>query len=182
MASPPERLVIRPETRRDHVAIGRVVAAAFGSQAEADLVDRIRASAEYVPEMALVAERGGEIVGHVMISHAVLRNADGDRRIVMLSPLAVDPPHQRGGIGRALVESALQLADSLGEPLVILEGNPVYYGLLGFEHSIRYGIEIHLPSWAPPEAAQVKLLTSFDPDDPTLRGTVVYPVAFDGLE
>ena len=45
-----------------------------------------------------------------------------------------------------------------------------------------YGIEIHLPSWAPPEAAQVKLLTSFDPDDPTLRGTVVYPVAFDGLE
>ena len=56
--------------------------------------------------MALVAERAGEIVGHVMISHAVIRNDAGDRRIVMLSPLAVDPAHQRRGIGRALVERA----------------------------------------------------------------------------
>ena len=182
MASPPAPLVIRPESPADHLAIGQVVAAAFGSQAEADLVDRIRESPEYEPAMALVADLAGEIVGHVMISHAVIRNDDGDRRISMLSPLAVDPAHQRGGIGRALVEHSLHIADSLGEPIVILEGSPAYYGPLGFEHSIRYGIEIHLPSWAPPEAAQVKLLTSFDPDDPTLRGTVVYPVAFDGLE
>ena len=69
-----------------------------------------------------------------------------------------------------------------GEPLVVLEGSPAYYGKLGFEHSTEYGIEIHLPDWAPPEAAQVIRLASFDPDDPTLRGTVVYPSAFDGLE
>ena len=182
MASSPEPLVIRPESPADHDAISQVVAAAFGSQTEADLVDRIRASPEYVPEMALVAERAGEIVGHVMISHAVIHNDDGDRRIAMLSPLAVDPDHQRSGVGRALVEHSLRLADSRGEPVVILEGSPAYYGPLGFERSMSYGIEIHLPSWAPPEAAQVRLLTSFDPDDPTLRGTVVYPAAFDGLE
>ncbi len=182
MATPPEPLLIRAESPVDHDAIRRVVAAAFGSQAEADLVDRIRASPEYVPEMALVAERAGEIVGHVMISHAVIRNDGGDRRIAMLSPLAVDPDHQRGGVGRALVEHALRLADSRGDPVVILEGSPAYYGQLGFEHSTKYGIEIHLPSWASPEAAQVKLLTAYDPDDPTLRGTVVYPPAFDGLE
>ena len=41
------------------------------------------------------------------------------------------------------------------QPLVVLEGNPLYYGRFGFEHSRRYGIEIDLPSWAPPEAAQV---------------------------
>ena len=117
-----------------------------------------------------------------MISHAVIRNDDGDRRISMLSPLAVDPAHQRRGIGRALVEASLQIADSLGEPIVILEGSPAYYGPLGFEHSIRYGIEIHLPSWAPSEAAQVKLLTSFDAGRSDLRGTVVYPAAFDGLD
>jgi len=182
MASPPASLAIRPEAPADHLAISRVVAAAFGSQTEADLVDRIRASPEYVPEIALVAERDGAIVGHVMISHAVIRNEGGDRRISMLSPLAVDPAHQRRGVGRALVERALDIADSCGEPIVILEGSPAYYGQLGFEHSLRYGIEIHLPSWAPPEAAQVKLLSSFDPGDPTLRGTVVYPPAFDGLE
>ena len=182
MATLPRPLVIRAETPADHGAIRRVVAAAFKSDTEADLVDRIRASPEYVPAMALVAEAAGAIVGHVMISDAIIRNDGGDRRISMLSPLAVDPDHQQGGVGGALVERALGIADFLGEPIVILEGSPAYYGRFGFEPSAGHGIEIHLPEWAPPEAAQVKLLTSFEPDDPTLRGTVVYPPAFDGLE
>lgn len=175
-------VTVRPESSDDHEAIHRVVAAAFGSEAEAQLVDRIRASTGYVREMALVAEVGGEIVGHVMISHAVLRNADGERRIVMLSPLAVLPESQRKGIGSALVRASVGVAGERGEPLVVLEGDPAYYGRLGFEPARSYGIEIHLPEWAPPEAAQVIRLPSFDAGDPTLRGTVVYPAAFDGLE
>ena len=175
-------VVIRRESPDDHEAIRQLVAAAFESDVEAQLVDRIRASPEYVPEMALVAEVEGEIVGHVMVSHAVIRNDDGDRRISMLSPLAVHPEHQRSGIGSTLVGASLSVAEARSEPMVILEGSPAYYGRLGFEHSIRYGIETHLPKWAPPEAAQVMRLSSFDPDDPSLRGTVVYPAAFDGLE
>lgn len=174
-------LVIRTESPDDVEAIQQVVVAAFGSEAEARLVDRIRASPEYVPEMALVAEADGEIVGHVMVSYAVIRN-DSDRRICMLSPLAVVPEFQRTGIGSALVRAALAAAEAQGEPMVILEGSPEYYGRLGFEHSVKYGIEIHLPDWAPPEAAQVMRLMAFDRNDPTLRGTVVYPAAFDDLE
>jgi putative acetyltransferase len=181
MAHKVRSVVIRPESPGDHGAIRRVVAAAFGRDVEAELVDRIRASPEYVPEMALVATAGGEIVGHVMVSHAVVRSDDGDRRISMLSPLAVHPAHQRSGVGSALVSASLAAAEALGEPVVILEGSPAYYGRFGFEHSVGYGIEIHLPEWAPPEAAQVMRLSSFDPDDPTLRGTVVYPPAFDSL-
>lgn len=173
-------IVIRPESPDDVEAIRHVVAAAFGSQVQARLVDRIRASPEYVPEMALVAEADGEIIGHVMVSYAVIRN-DSDQRISMLSPLAVLPEFQRTGIGSALVRAALAAAEAHGEPMVILEGSPEYYGRLGFEHSVKYGIEIHLPDWAPPEAAQVIRLMAFDPDDPTHRGTVVYPPAFDDL-
>lgn len=158
------------------------MAAAFQSDAEAALVERIRASPEYVPEMALVAELDGAIVGHVMISKAAIRHADGERSIAMLSPLAVEPTHQRVGVGSTLVRAALDVADERGEPIVILEGSPAYYGRLGFEHSVHYGIDIPLPDWAPPEAAQVMRLASFDPDDATLRGTVVYPAAFDGLD
>ena len=181
MAHTVTSMAIRPESPDDDDAVRHLVAAAFGRDGEARLVERIRASPEYVPEMALVAEVGGEIVGHVMVSHAVIRNDDGDRRISMLSPLAVHPEHQRSGIGSALVRASLSVTDALGEPLVVLEGDPAYYGRLGFEHSTGYGIEIRLPDWAPPEAAQVVRLSSFDPDDPALRGTVVYPAAFDGL-
>ncbi len=178
----PADLVVRPEATRDHEAIAQVVEAAFGSPAEAHLVDRIRSSPEYEPSTSLVAELDGEIVGHVMISGAVLRNDAGARTIAMLSPLAVAPDRQRLGIGMALVESSVEIAEQRGEPIVILEGDPRYYGRMGFEHSTRYGIEIHLPDWAPPEAAQVRRLASFDPGDPTLRGEVIYPPAFDGLD
>ena len=119
-------VAIRPESPDDTDAIRHVVAAAFGRDGEAQLVDRIRASPGYVAEMALVAEVGGEVVGHVMVSHAVVRNEGGDRRISMLSPLAVHPGHQRSGIGSALVRASLSVADALGEPLVVLEGDPAY--------------------------------------------------------
>jgi putative acetyltransferase len=175
-------VAIRPESPADHPAIRRLVAAAFGSDVEADLVERIRSSPEYVAEMALVAEADGEIVGHVMVSNAVLRGDAGDRRISMLAPLAVLPDRQKSGIGGALVTAVVAIADERDEPLVVLEGSPAYYGRFGFEHSVRHGIEITLPDWAPPEAAQVRLLRSYDPNDPTLRGRVIYPAAFDGVE
>lgn len=104
---------IRVEKPDDHHAIRQVVAAAFGSDAEAELVDRIRASPEYVSDMALVAESDRGIVGHVMVSKAVVRGNDGgERQISMLSPLAVLPDLQRSGIGSALVKAVLEIADA----------------------------------------------------------------------
>jgi putative acetyltransferase len=173
--------VVRPENPADHDAIREVVATAFGSEVEALLVDRIRVSSEYVADMALVAELNGEIAGYVTISGATIRNAAGERAVRLLSPLAVAPDYQRIGIGSALVRSVLAAADARGEPLVVVEGSPDYYGRLGFEPAARYGITIPLPEWAPPEAAQMIRLRSFDPDEPSLRGTVVYPPAFDGI-
>lgn len=177
--------VIRPERPEDAARIRVVVAAAFGSDVEADLVDRIRASPEYVPAMALVAEstgdQAGEILGHVMISAATLRHDLGERRIVMLAPLAVAPHGQRRGVGGALVRAVTEIADHFGEPLVVLEGSPRYYQRFGFEPAERHGLRIELPEWAPPEAAQVLLLASYDATDPNLRGAVVYPPAFDGV-
>lgn len=182
MGSGSTTLVIRPEGTEDHGPIRLLVAAAFGSDMEAQLVDRIRASPEYVAELALVAVVEDEIAGHVMISHAELRSDVGDRRISMLSPLAVRPDLQRSGIGSALVRDATSIADERGEPLIVLEGSPTYYGRLGFEPAERYGIGMDLPGWAPPEAAQVRTLRAFDREDPTLRGRVIFPSAFDGLD
>jgi putative acetyltransferase len=168
---------IEPETPADHDAIRDVVRAAFVDHQEvADLVDAIRTSPQFVPELSLVARLDGEVVGHVMVSHADLVGPDGTRRqILSLSPLAVRPSVQRNGIGSALVSAALAVADALGEPLVVLEGSPAYYCRFGFVDCRTVGVHIDLPDWAPREAGQAYLLTAYDP---ALRGTLEYPPAF----
>ena len=109
-----------------------------------------------------------------MMSWATLRNDAGERPVLMLSPLAVSPARQRSGIGGALVRAVTQLADHRREPLVILEGSPVYYPRFGFKDARTHGIALPLPDWAPPDAGQVLLLSTFDPNDPSLHGVIVY--------
>ena len=100
----------------------------------------------------------------------------------MLSPLAVDPAHQRHGSGGKLVRAVVALADERGEPLVVLQGGAKLYSRFGFEYSTPCGIDMHLPSWAAPVSAQVILLTTYVATDASLKGMVVEPAAFDGLD
>lgn len=168
---------IRPEQPGDHEAIAAVVAAAFASRAEARLVAALRESSAFIPALSLVAEVGGEVAGHVMISYAELHGpSGGQRRIASLAPLAVAPAFQRQGIGSALVREATAAADALGEPLVVVQGDPGYYGRLGFEFATPHWIEMQLPEWAPREAAQVLRLGGYDA---SWRGRVFHPVALD---
>jgi len=170
--------VIRPEQPADHDAIRRVVAAAFKSANEADLVERIRAAPEYVPELSLVAEVKGTVVGHVMVSYTALDDGTTRHQIFQLSPLAVAPEHQGDGVGSALVRAVLERANDLGAEFVILEGDPRYYSRFGFEPAAPHGILIHLPDWAPPEAAQICLLSGAPP---SVSGRVIYPASFDAV-
>jgi len=166
--------VIRVEQAADVDAIAAVVDAAFGSPYESQMVADIRASSDFVPELSLVAELDGVVVGHVMVSYVGLRDGERRHRIACLSPLAVEPAHQRRGIGSALVRDVVARCDARGEPFVVLEGSPAYYGRLGFEPSVPLGIRFTLPDWAPPEAAQISRLRNYDPE---IRGLVVYPKA-----
>lgn len=172
-------MIIRPETPDDTAAIATIVEAAFQTDAEARLVEAIRASDRFVPELSLVAVEDDSVVGHVMISYADLDDDGTRHRVAILAPVAVHPDAQGRGIGRALVRESLARAESLGEPLVVLEGSPRYYGSLGFEPSTRYGITIDLPDWAPAEAAQVYRLAGYDPG---IRGHLVLPPAFESVE
>ncbi len=170
---------VRAETPADHDAVRRVVVAAFGRTAEADLVEALRRDPHGTTPLALVAERQGSVVGHVMVSAAELHTPTGTRAVGLLAPLAVHPDHQGEGVGTALVRSVADLADACGEPFLLVEGDPAYYGRFGFEPAIAHGIRLPLPEWAPSGAAQLLRLSG---DDPTLRGTVTYPPAFDGLD
>ena len=97
-----EELVIRPEREADHPVIAEVVRAAFTGHPEdvAAFVERIRASEQYVPELALVAEDSSGAIAHVMLSWVGVEG--GSRpRILNLTPMAVRPDRQRMGVGPA---------------------------------------------------------------------------------
>jgi putative acetyltransferase len=170
-------LVVHPERPADFDAIRRTVQLAFGRLDEADLVERVRASDHYVPDLALVAERDGEIVGHVLFSYVELRRSDGSLAVLGLAPLAVRPDAQHQGVGLALVERGLALAQARGEPLVVVVGNPRYYHRFGFEPARPHGIEPPPPG-IPDEVFMVKLLAG---QHGLHRGQIVYPPAFDGI-
>jgi putative acetyltransferase len=170
-------VTIRAEAPSDWDAISAVVSRAFGSPDVAELVTAIRASTNYVRDWSLVAVTVEDrVVGHVMVSYVTAREATSERHVASLSPLAVDPDYQRRGIGAALVRSVASRVDDDGEPLIVLEGSPLYYSRLGFEYAVPLGITITLPEWAPPEAAQVLRLSNYDSG---VRGHIVYPPAFD---
>lgn len=171
-------VVIEPESDADAFGVDTVVRRAFHEQpGVADMVAAIRASPEYEPGLAFVARKENDVVGFVMISHATLVEGDARHDVLTLSPLAVDPAHEREGIGSALVRAVLDTAAARSDlpRVVTLEGSPVYYGRLGFGFAPDHGVTFDLPDWAPAEAAQVYLLPGYAG---VPRGHVAYPAAF----
>lgn len=164
---------VRPEKAADYKAIDDLLAPLMGDEVAA-LVHDIRRSDNYVPDLALVAEKDGDIMGHILLSYVTLRGKE-ETAVLLLSPLGVRPDHQRLGIGTALVRAALKVAEARKEPLVVVEGVPSYYPRLGFERARPRGIEPpHLK--IPDEAWMVRPLSAYSP---RYRGLVEYPPAFD---
>jgi putative acetyltransferase len=163
---------IRREAEADYDAVAEVTAAAFGKQDEARLVEAIRGCEEYVPELTLVAEENGRIVGHVMYSYSALDGSD--TRLLQLSPLSVAPDRQRTGIGSALTRKSLRLADERGEPLVLVLGHPTYYPRFGFRPASTLGLQAPNPEW-PDEAFMAVPLSAYESK---LRGRVTFAPPF----
>jgi putative acetyltransferase len=162
-------VTVRAETPDDYAAIRHVVDEAFGDTITGDLVEMIRASDRYVAELSLVAVSAGLTLGHVISSYVDL--VPGKRRVLQVGPLAVVPSHQRTGIGSALMQETIRLADERGEPLLLIEGNPKYYERFGFRRADEVGIE------PPPEAhgPQFFMLRPLGAYDPSATGRAVYP-------
>jgi putative acetyltransferase len=162
-------VIIRPETAADYDAIRKVNDEAFGDTLEAKLVDAIRESDRFVPELSLVAVSEGQTHGHVISSYVDVE--PGSRRVLQVGPLAVLPSHQRRGIGSALMEETIRIADARGEPLLLIEGNPMYYERFGFTRADAVGIE------PPPEAygPQYFMIRPLAGYDPAFRGRAISP-------
>lgn len=162
--------VVRPVRPGDHAAVRRVVTDAFGDEGPqvAGLVEALRAADRVVRE--LVAEAGGEVVGHVGLSRSWVDAPERLVDVLVLSPLAVAPDHQHRGLGGTLVAAALDAAAEEGSPAVFLEGSPDYYGRRGFERASARGF-VRPSVRIPDPAFQVALLPSYEP---WMTGALVY--------
>jgi putative acetyltransferase len=129
---------IRLETAGDHAAIGQVLQAAFPTDAEALLVERLRESGRLA--IALVADDGGKVVGHIAFSPVTVETRAVTFSGLGLAPVAVVPGRQRQGIGKALIRAGLQACARAGRDFVVVLGEPDYYRQFGFMRAADLGL------------------------------------------
>lgn len=165
---------IRREEKRDYEAVYAVVLAAFAAAEHADgkeqdLVVVLRNSEAFRPELSLVAEEDGVIVGHILFTEITI----GGKKALALAPLSVVPVHQKQGIGLALMEAGHQVAADLGYGYSVVLGHEAYYPKAGYVPAKEYGIEA--PFDVPPENFMAKKLRA---DAEPVKGIVQYAKEF----
>ncbi|MBD3922153.1 N-acetyltransferase [Paenibacillus sp. PR3] len=171
-------VLIRTENERDYDQVYKVNYAAFGNREdEAKLVERIRATPYFVPQLSLVAELDGEIVGHLLLSRAEIVNGTECHEVIVLAPIAVKPAHQKHGIGRQLIQEGLERCRQLGYYVVLLIGHPSYYPKFGFKPARPLGLELKQFE-VPDDVFMVCELK--DNELLHIQGELIYPVAFFG--
>jgi putative acetyltransferase len=119
--------------------VAEVVRLAFGEQGEQVAAVWSELGPLGLLRASLVAERDGEVVGHVGLSRAWVDARRALVEVLVLSPLSVRPAEQGRGVGTALVAAAVERARTLGAPALFLEGSPGYYGPRGFERASAHG-------------------------------------------
>ncbi len=144
-------LAIRRERPEDYGTILRLTYEAFltldypGRRRldEHYLIRLLRGAASVIPELCFVAERAGEIVGHILYTKSKIVRPDGSEiETLTFGPLSVWPKLQRQGIGAALVRHSLSEARALGYGAVLITGVPEYYPKLGFQRAREYGLSL----------------------------------------
>src|SRR6478752_9991953 len=131
--------VVRSERASDVVAREALLDASFGDNRQLRTCQRLRDGQAPAEGLALSALSRGRLVGTVRLWHV----SAGGVPVLVLGPLAVDPPFRKLGIGRALVQRALAAAKARGHGAVLLLGDAPYYTRFGFS-ALKTG-ELRLP-------------------------------------
>ncbi|MDD4556991.1 MAG: N-acetyltransferase [Alphaproteobacteria bacterium] len=172
---------IRKETQQDYKEVEELVKKAFLSAKVSDgdehhLVERIRASEDFVPELTYVVENSNGLVGHIMFSEVKIED-DINERIhtsLALAPISVLPEYQNQGIGKQMVREAIEKAKELGYGTMLALGNPEYYSKFGFRKAKIYDVVAPFK-----HAEDYFLILELQPDAlKGLRGNALYSRAF----
>ncbi|ARV58958.1 GNAT family N-acetyltransferase [Nostocales cyanobacterium HT-58-2] len=162
------------ETDNQIEKIRQLITDAFGQTKEAALVETIRKSSNFIPELSLVAQENEDVLGHILFSSIVIETSQETFPVLALAPLSVTPLRQRQGIGSKLVEVGLIRCRELNHSIVIIVGEPRYYNRFGFQKASQFGLHSSLP--IPDE---VFMVLELKPSAlMNVNGTVWYPTYF----
>ncbi|MEX2346992.1 MAG: N-acetyltransferase [Balneolaceae bacterium] len=114
-----KNISIRQEQRKDYDSVFEVIRKAFEDMEMTDhqeqfLVQRLRTSDAFVPELSLVAEHENEIIGHILLTNVRIKNGWQEFQSLALAPVTVLPGYQKQGIGGMLIKHAHKRAKELG--------------------------------------------------------------------
>lgn len=176
-----ENLQIRAAGAKDLNAVLAVERAAFGHDAEADLVSDLLQDPSAEPRLSLLAFTSDRAVGHILFSAARLSGTRGKATIALLAPLAIVPAAQRRGVGGLLIQAGLARLARSGVDLVFVLGHPAYYPRHGFTPAGRLGFEAPYP--IPGKDANAWMVQALTPGViGTVRGRIVCAEALDKPE
>ncbi len=172
-------LRIRKEEFNDFKAVFTLVEEAFKEKEYSDhteqfLVERLRSSDTFIPELSLVAEVHGKLVGHILLTKIKVKNDFEEFKSLAMAPVSVLPKFQGQGIGGKLILKAHNTAKKLGYESIILLGHKEYYSKFGYQQ--LDGFQISLPFDVPKENCMALELVKnalFK-----VNGVVEYPKAF----
>jgi predicted N-acetyltransferase YhbS len=139
------KLLIRQERPDDYSQVFRLVERAFFEQAYSDhqehyLVNRLRESSNFVPQLSLVAEVDGNVAGYVLLTSIEITGLSGQYTSLAMAPLAVHPDFQKRGIGSELIMQAHNKARELGYSSVVVIGHEEYYPKFGYQLAHTFGL------------------------------------------
>ena len=148
-------IVIRRETEQDHRAVEELVRESFWNVYRPGCLEHyvlhlLRDDPAFVPELDLVMEKDGELIGQNMFMRAKIRADDGrEIPIMTMGPICIAPALKRQGYGKILLDESLARAAALGCGALCFEGNIGFYGKSGFRFASEFGIRYHgLPEGA----------------------------------
>lgn len=145
-------ITIRPETSKDYKEIISLILRSFREGTEYSdgsdiiaLIEEIRMSEYYIPQLSFVAELDGKIVGHFLFSAFPLSETPqgehiNDGSIVMLAPVSVHADYFHQHIGITMLKLGIEEVKKKGYKGITVEGDNRFYNRVGFKTSSEYGI------------------------------------------
>ena len=105
------------------------------------VLHRYRKDSGFVPELSLVMEIQGEIIGHVMYAWWHIDSDDGRKiRMMTFRPISIRPDYQGKGFGTKLLNHSMEIAKKMGAGCLLIRGDIEFFGKCGFIPATEKGI------------------------------------------